>query len=39
MIFAREGGDVRQIWHFRPDATGEWELLVDMIQRRRPPSG
>lgn len=36
MLFAREGADVRQTWHFRPDATGEWGLLVDIIQRRRP---
>lgn len=36
MIFAPEGADVRQTWHFRPDTTGEWELVVDMIQRRRP---
>jgi hypothetical protein len=39
MRFAPEGGDVRQTWHFRPDATGEWEMLVDIIQRRKPPAG
>lgn len=39
MRFAPESGDVRQTWHFRPDATGRWELLVDMIQRRKPPAG
>jgi hypothetical protein len=38
LIFAREGNDVRQTWYFRPARTGQWELLVDMIQRRRPVS-
>jgi hypothetical protein len=38
MRFAPEGTDVRQTWQFRPDATGEWVMLVDIIQRRRPPA-
>jgi hypothetical protein len=36
MRFAPEGPDVRQTWHFRPSGAEQWELLVDMIQRRRP---
>lgn len=39
MRFAPEGPDVRQTWHFRPDATGRWELMVDMLQRRKSPAG
>lgn len=38
MRLAPEGRDVRQTWHFRPDATAEWELLVDIIQHRLPPA-
>jgi hypothetical protein len=39
MRFAPEGPDVRQTWHFRPQGADQWELLVDIIQRRRPPAG
>lgn len=39
MLFAPEGKNVRQTWEFRPDTTGKWELLVDIIQRRKPPTG
>jgi hypothetical protein len=38
MRFAPEGPDVRQTWHFRPQGANQWELLVDIIQRRRPPA-
>lgn len=39
MLFAPEGTNVRQTWHFRSDASGKWELLLDAVQRRRPPAG
>lgn len=39
MRFAPEGQDVRQTWHFRPEGSKRWDLLVDIIQRRRPPAG